>query len=104
MPDRMAPKSAQSVGQNMLQPCLRKEGSKTVIFRSGQNRGQSALILTNLVPKFRATDALQTFLRPLSTKPTEKKVVLEKVLFSRPPKTRFSRIKRVRMTRAIQKN
>ena len=62
IPDRMTPKSAQSAKPTMLQPCLHKQGSKRVIFRSGQNRGQNASIPTNLAPKFRALDALQTLL------------------------------------------
>ena len=88
--NRFSQKGCRSVNVN--------RGRQSVIFRTGLKRGQSASIPTNLVPKIRASDALQTFLWTLSTKSTEKKVILEKVLFSRPQKTRISRIKRARQT------
>ena len=75
-------------------------GPSRDIFRTELYRGQSASIPTNLVPKFRASDALQTLLRPLSITSTKKKVISEKPDFSRPTKTGFSRIKRARRTRA----
>ena len=77
---------------------------RRVIFRTGLYRGQTASIPTNLVPKFWASDALQTLLWPLSTISTKKKVIRKKHVFRPLPKTRFSRIKRARQTRATRKN
>ena len=78
-------------------------GPDGVIFRSGQNRGQSASIPTILVPKFWASDALKTLLWPLSPTSTKKKVIPEKHVFKPPPNTRFSHVWRARLTHASQK-
>ena len=93
--NRFGQKGCRSVNVN--------RGRQNVIFRSGLNRGQSASIPKNLVPKFRALDALQTLLWPLSPTFSKKKVIPEKHVFKPPPKTRFSRIKRARPTHASPK-
>ena len=78
----------------------RKHARERVIFRTGLYPGYIGSIPTNEVPKFRASDALQTLLWPFSPKSTKKKVICKKHVFQPLPKTRFSRIKRARRTRA----
>ena len=85
-------KIAQSVHYKKLKVVGKSMGPNRVIFRTEIYRSKNVLIQTNLVPKFLASEALKTFLRPLFLTSIKKKVIPEKLIFQDSQKQVFARI------------